>query len=137
MEADKNWKALMEKQRSENSSLSEEMERLRRRTLKKTLDFEVARYATDANDPLDIINSLPSDLIKIDEETLTVEGVADAVNTLRESKPYLFKRGTTPETVNAKPGFVANAPERTLSDFNMDEKINALKDVLAESYAKE
>lgn len=131
---EKNWKALMEKQKGENAVLSERMETMRRKTLKKTLDFEVARYANDANDVVDIINSLPSELIRIDDESMTIEGVSDAVNTLRETKPYLFKKPATPEMVNSKPGFVANAPAKTLDDLNMDDKLSALKEVLLESY---
>ena len=135
LEDEKNWKALMEKERGEKTLLKQSMEQLRRKTLKKTLDFEVARYASDANDVTDIINSLPSDLVQIDEDTMTIEGVSDAVNSLRESKPYLFKTAVTPETVNTKPGFIPNAPAKTLEQFNMDDKINALKDALVESYS--
>ena len=134
LEEEKNWKALVEKERGEKNTLNERMETLRRRTLKKTLDFEVARYASDANDVTDIINSLPSELISIDEESYTIEGVSDAVNKLREIKPYLFRKTTIPETVTSKPGFIANAPEKTLNDLSMDEKLNALKDSLGESY---
>ena len=130
LEDEKNWKALMEKERGEKRLLSEQMETLRRKTLKKTLDFEVARYASDANDVTDIINSLPSELVRIDEDTLTIEGVSDAVNSLREAKPYLFKKAQAPETLNAKPGFVANAPEKSLDELKINDKINLLKDAL-------
>lgn len=134
LEEEKNWKALLEKERGEKNTLSEKMETLRRRTLKKTLDFEVARYASDANDVTDIINSLPSELISIDEENYLIDGVSDAVAKLREVKPYLFKRVTMPETVTAKPGYTANAPEKTIDDLTMDEKLNAFKDVLSDKY---
>ena len=134
LESDKNWKALLEKERASNAE-KERMMRDRDKTiLRKELNYQVSRAASDANDVADIISALPTDLIEINEADGTINGVNEAVSKLRIDKPYLFKKANAPETINTRPGMPANAPSRTLENFNMDEKMDALKGALIDSY---
>ena len=72
--------------------------------LKSSLSLEIAKNAPDAHDVGDIISSLKKESIELDIDTLSVSGVKTAIDELRESKPYLFKKTTSVTMEDKKPG---------------------------------
>lgn len=100
--------------------------------LKRTLDLEVAKYATDANDVDLVIKALPVDLVEVDQDTMSVSGVKDAIDKLRQDKAFLFKSKDAPGMVNSRPR--TNKPqEKSLSDLSIEEKLGLLSKGFGES----
>lgn len=130
LEKDEDWKSLLEQERDAKSNLANEMLKLKKQTLRKTLDFEVARYAKDAYEVEDIINSLDKDSIKIDEENLSITGVEEAINNLRNKKSYLFKKEVKAPMVEDRPGF--NNPVKKTGKQTITESLTSLKQLMSE-----
>ena len=103
-------------------------------TLKKELHYQVAKHATDAFDVDDVIKSLPKDMLEVDEETLAVKGVDQAVSFVKEKKPYLFDRQVKHGMANARPDG-APPKEKSLEEKIMENPNAALTDALAEFLA--
>jgi hypothetical protein len=104
---------------------------MKKQTLRKALDFEVSKWAKDAYDIEDVIGSLDHDLVKIDEENLSILGVEEAVNTLRTRKSYLFNSGKKPSMVDDRPGF--NKPEKKdPSKLTINESIATLRELMSD-----
>lgn len=83
----------LDKVKSENEQWQE---KFRQSQLNNAIKLAVAKEANDANDVLTLLNKDQLELI----EDGTVKGLDDAINTLKESKPYLFTpvkpKGYTP-----------------------------------------
>ncbi len=129
------WKTLATKLKGEKKAENEKFQALKAKTLRKTLDFEVARWAKDAHSVDDIIHSLPSTMIDINEETFMIEGVQEAVNFLRDEKPYLFNKTTVPGTVNNRPA-TEKPKQKQLSEMTIDEKVELLKAGLTQTMTR-
>jgi len=84
------WKELLEIEKNKRSEFETQLKETKKTVLQKELNFKVASSAKDAHDVTDIINALPRDLISIDDENLSINGVDEAVNKVRELKPWLF-----------------------------------------------
>lgn len=91
LEQNEQWKELLDKEKNSHFELGEKYKGLRKQTLQKSLEFEIAGLAKDAFDVRDVINSMPLDEVNIDEDNLTFGGLEEAVKKVRESKEYLFK----------------------------------------------
>jgi len=127
LEESENWKALLDKTKEEKQGLTEQYKSLKVKTLRNSLNFEIAKHAKDAFEVDDIVNSLNKELISIDEDSFAVSGVADAVNELRTKKPYLFNKSGKTGMIDTRPGM--NPPKKKgLSDMTLDQKLNLLKD---------
>jgi predicted RNase H-like nuclease (RuvC/YqgF family) len=85
-----NWKELLDIEKKRAHDLESKLQATKKNVLKERLHFEVARHAKDAFDIQDVINAIPKDMISIDEESLSVEGVSDAIMYVKEKKGYLF-----------------------------------------------
>jgi len=129
------WKTLVTKLKGEKKVENEKFQALKAKTLRKTLDFEVARWAKDAHSVDDIIHSLPSTMVDINEETFSIEGVQEAVNFLRDEKPYLFSKSQVPGTVNNRP--TTEKPKvKELSEMSIAEKVELLKAGLSQTITR-
>lgn len=136
LEAEGKLQELLDLERNKLTEREREIEALKRRTLKKSLDFEVARLANDAYDVRDITASLPSELISINEDTGEVSGVDDAIGRLRKEKPYLFKQGEKPGMVTSKPrgeGQAGDGGNKTVKEMSAEERKHTLAQALAAS----
>ena len=132
LEKEQDWKALLEQERASNQTLNENLKQMKKATLRKALDFEVSKWAKDAYDIEDVIGSLDHDLVKIDEENLSILGVEEAVNTLRTKKNYLFNSGKKPSMIDDRPGF--NKPEKKdPSKLTINESIATLRELMSEN----
>lgn len=97
------WKELLEIEKNKRSEIEVALKDTRKSVLQKELNFKVASIAKDAHDVGDIINALPRDLISIDDEALTINGVSEAVNQVRETKPWMFATETKSGMPSARP----------------------------------
>ncbi len=84
------WKELNELKENEIHKLNERLRDTEKKALKKDLNFKVASLAKDAHDISDIISVLPKEMLAIDEESQTIGGIEEAVNSVRANKPWLF-----------------------------------------------
>ena len=94
---------LLEIERNRSHELAQAKAQMEKAALKKELHFQAARFAGDAYDVSDVIKSLPQELLSLDKENLSVQGVQDAVTKLRESKPYLFKKTAASGMADSRP----------------------------------
>lgn len=98
-------KELLELEKNEKFQWKKQAEEYKRAILKKDLEFQVASYAKDAVDINDIIKILPTDLISVDEEKGSINGVKEAVNYLREKKPVYFSSKPNTGMVSGRPSY--------------------------------
>jgi hypothetical protein len=103
LEATENWKELLDMERNKNFELLEKTKQFKKQTLTQKLNFEVARLAPNAYDINDVINSLPRDLIEIDEENLEIKNIDQAVAFVKEKKPYFFNVKQVTGMVDGRP----------------------------------
>lgn len=119
LEESENWKELLEREKNEKFELQEKWKNLRQQTVKANLQFKAAQLAADAWNIDDVINSMPSDAIEIGED-LSVAGIENAINAVREAKPYLFKQEQAASMVSSNPGGKPKAPD--WKSLSVDEK---------------
>lgn len=113
LEDGEKWKDLLQLEKAKRLEGENELKSTRKTVLQKELSFKVASMAKDAHDVSDIIASLPKELISIDEDNLSVSGISEAVNHVRENKPWLFVKETKSGMSSARPGEV---PTKTTYD---------------------
>ena len=130
LEKDEDWKSLLEQERTSKETLAADLLKVKKQTLKKSLDFETAKYAKDAYEIDDIINALDKNAIKIDEESLSISGVEDAINVLRNKKPYLFNTAKKPTMIDERPGL--NRPEINKGKPDLKTSLTTLHQLLSE-----
>lgn len=93
LEESENWKELLEMEKNKKFELEQSYKDLRKKTLREKINFEVARHAKDAHDAGDVISAIfndAKDLVHIDEENLSVSGIKEAVEFVKQRKPYYF-----------------------------------------------
>jgi myosin heavy subunit len=128
LEAQENWKELLEMERNRNFELQEKFKTTKKQTLKQKLNFEVARLAQGAYDINDIITSLPQDIIEIDEENLEIKNVDQAVAFVKEKKPYLFNSKHSTGMVDGRPK--AESGHVSFDDLSSIEQDKLFKEAL-------
>ena len=91
-----NWKELLDIEKNKTHELHENLTGMKKQVLREKLHFEVAKHARDAYDISDVINALPRDVVSINDESLEVQGVSEAVQMLKDKKHWLFdtKKGS-------------------------------------------
>jgi len=129
LEDKESWKELLEKERDEKFKIEENFKSLKKQTLKKQLQFEVAKHASDAHNIDTVLSTLPTDMLQIDEENMSVSGIKDCIDSLRKDHGYLFKSENTPSMVNKRPGKMPTS--KTLGEMNKNEKMDALSGALS------
>jgi hypothetical protein len=94
---------LLNKEREDNKKLNERLSNTMGTALREKLRTEIAKEAPDAHD-IDMVLKVADhkDLLKIDEDALTVEGVKDFVGKCKETHKYLFKSSKLPDTHDTK-----------------------------------
>lgn len=103
LEDQENYRELYEIEKQRQEELKNQTFTLRQQALKKELHYNVAAKAGDAYDVQDVISVLPKNMIEIDEENNTVKGVEDAINFVREQKPYLFRSQARTNMSDSRP----------------------------------
>lgn len=105
---------LIKIEREEKAKLLEKYEGLQGTTLREKLRTEVSKVAKDAHDVDDILKVVEAkDLLQIDHDNLTVDGVNDFVTKVRELKPHFFTKKTINSTENDPPNKENNKGETT------------------------
>ena len=93
LEAQGNTQALLDVERAEKVKLQDKIKLSNKTTLEERLRTEVMIHAKDAHN-IDRILSVKEhrSLLKLDEEALTIEGVKEFVEKVRETDNYLFTK---------------------------------------------
>lgn len=132
LEKTENWKDLLEIEKNQKMELKSQLQDTRKAVLQKELNFKVASVAKDAFDVNDIITSLPKDILAIDEENLSVTGVEEAVNMVRENKPWLFQKENKSGMSSARPA--GDGGKRGYDELTDAEKEKAFGDALSQLF---
>jgi len=105
LEAEGKTQELLEKERSEKQELLGKLNKTSENVLREKLRTAVLKHATDAHD-VDMVLKVSDhqDLLKLDKEALTVDGVKDYVGKVRESHSYLFSKKSMDPGDNTPPG---------------------------------
>lgn len=119
LEEQGNLQELLKKEREETAKLTAKLNDTTSTVLREKLRSEVAKVAKDAHD-VDMILKVTDHkaLLKIDEESMKIEGVTDFVAKVRESHGFLFSKKEMPNTENKKP------TDKDFDSKTADEKYN-------------
>lgn len=120
---------LLELEKNTAAKLRSEVADVKKQALRNSLKFEVAKHATDAYSVEDVINSLPQEMITMDEETMTFTGIQDAVSKLKEEKFYLFKNERQTGMVDGRPSS-AKPEEKPFQELSTQEQDRLFKEEL-------
>jgi hypothetical protein len=119
LEESENWKELLEIEKNKGFELQENNKKIKQNVLKQKLNFEVAKHAKNAFDVTDVINSLDKNLLSIDEESLDIGGIKEAVESVMSNKPHLFNTGVKNHGQDGAPpeGYKEVKTEPSLEDL--------------------
>lgn len=130
LEEEENFKALYEQTEKKFYETQNQLNDYKKQILKKDLAFKVANVAKDAYDIDDVLNRLPREMLKIDEETGEVSGVDEAVSYLKEKKWYLFNQQKNTGMSDQRPK--NDSGKKSWKDLEKHEKDKLFKDSLSE-----
>jgi len=104
LEADGETQKLLDQERERNSELAGKLKGTVSKAMSAKLRADALACAKDAHN-IDMLLRVTEhkDLLKLDEEALTVNGVEDFVKKARETHPYLFTTDKLPATETKKP----------------------------------
>lgn len=96
---------VLAKEREERKRMEQILNERTSSVLKEKLRAEVAKHAKDAHD-VDMLLRVTEhkDLLKVDEDTLSVGGVEDFVGKVRETHGFMFQKKVLPGTETHRPG---------------------------------
>ena len=123
-----NWKELLEIEKNRSFEMQEQLKSYKKQSLQQKIQFEVAKHANNAFDVNDVIKSLPKEMISIDEDTLEINGVKDAVEYVKANKPYFFNSKKSTGMVSNKPQ--VDSGKKTYDDLSKQEKDALFLDAL-------
>lgn len=98
-----NWKELLERERQKREQYEGQYQGLKKAVLQKDLHYQVAKLCPDAYDIEDVINSLPRDVIQINEQELSISNIDEAISLVKERKAHLFKKDKSLGQPNSRP----------------------------------
>jgi len=125
-----NFKDLYELEKKKRFEVEDTLKTSRKNGMQKDMRFKVSSLASDAHNVDDILAALPKKMLAMDEDTFEISGIEEAVNHVRENKPYFFAKNTSSGMMSGRPD---GAPPK---DKTLDERINenpnaVLNEVLA------
>lgn len=132
LEQEENWKELLDIEKNKNHELNEVLMSTRKQVLQERLHTEVAKHARDAHNIDLVIKALPRDMVSIDEETLEIKGVSDAINLLKEKEFYLFDQKKNSGQPNSRPSAVNG--KVAYSELSQQEKDELFRKALEGGY---
>lgn len=105
LEEEGNLNELLSMANKKNSELEDKLTKRTKSVLAEKVRAEVAKHAKDAHD-VDMLLRVKEhkDLLKINDEELTVEGVENFVGKVRETHSFLFGSKRMPDYDNTKGG---------------------------------
>ena len=126
---------LLEMEKKRNQELLEEIRTERTQTVNQKLRTLVRELAPDAHN-IDRVLSVVEhkDLLKLDPETKTVEGVAEFIAKVRETDPYLFSKGKLAETTPKKGEFAET--KKGLGELSRSERESLKAQLFKEKFSK-
>lgn len=107
------FKELLEKEKVDKKEIEIKLKEFQKKSVLNAINYEVSKYAPDAEDVDLVINALKIAEDEIDWDTGRVSGISNKVDELRKTKKFLFK--------TAVPGMNNKVPmggETKPKDFN-------------------
>ena len=86
------YKTMLEEANSKITNLEDTLTRKEENALSKSIAFEVQKLAGDAIDISDVMEKINVSEENIDMESQSLTDIAEQVDNIRKSKPYLFKK---------------------------------------------
>jgi hypothetical protein len=131
LEESENWKELLEREKQEKFELSEAIKNMKEKSLRQSINFEVAKHANDAHKVERVIGAvLDSDIVTVSDDGTSFSGVAEAIEALRNEEPYLFKQEKPAGMVNSNPS--GQTPKgKTLGEMTRAERDALFKESIS------
>ncbi len=129
LEQDENYKELLDIEKNKRSEIEQQLLDAKKKSMKKDLNFKVASMAKDAANLDVIMKVLPKEHLAIDESTGDFTGVEEALNSLRQSDPYLFQQNKSTGMTSKRPDAYK---EQTIDDKIAENPSAMLNDILSE-----
>ena len=130
LEESENWKELLDIEKNKAHELSAQLNHFKKETLKQKIHFEAAKHAPDAFDISDVITNLPQEMLSVDEESLTVKGIGEAIGLVKEKKPWLFNNQKSHGMAQKRP--VGESGRSSYEDLTQSEKDDLFAKALSE-----
>ena len=113
---------LLAQERKEKLVLQDKLDKSNKSVMKEKLRTEVLKFAKDAHD-VDMVLRVNEhkDLLKIDNEALTVEGIEDYVKKVRETHSYLF--GKKSMKVDASGKVIVEDKDKSTDEVNFQSEL--------------
>lgn len=127
LEESENWKELLDMEKNKSHELNSKLQDFKRKSLQKEMMLQVAKRVPDAYDVDDIIKTLPRDVLSIDEESLEIKGVDEAVTFIREKKPWMFKQEKSTGQIAGRP-----SSDKGVGEPSPEDEKRAFEDALKE-----
>jgi len=105
LEKEGNHKELLASEREKTRRLEGDLIDTRKSVVTEKLRTEALKHAKDAHN-IDMVLKVTDhkDLLKVDQENLSVSGVEEFMKKCRETHGFLFEKGSLPPTDNIRPG---------------------------------
>lgn len=137
LEENENWKTLLDNEKNEHSKLRDDFNSLRKTTLKKDLDFTVAKMIdkplTNGFTIDDVIDQvLKTGIVEVSDDDSGFLNVADAFNKVKETKPALFNTTKIPMTNKVPDG--GEPKSKTFAELSVDERTKLRSDLIKDKY---
>lgn len=128
LEEEGKYQELLEMEKKKHATLQEQIDKTKKTALQKELLTQIARYAPNAHDFEDVYKNMPYEMLDLDEEDMTFKNVQDAVNQVKENKPYLFATDKLPGSMSSRPDGKPKAKD--LNTMKPEEKQRMLASLL-------
>jgi len=138
LEETENWKELLKMEQDEKERISKERldysskaEKMASLMVDKDLKFQVGRFAPDARDVDDLIMQVKRENLTLDEENLTFNGVEEAIESIKQKKPWFFEEPKKAGMINSLPK-VGDVKPDSLSEMSSEQKEQLFKQALTD-----
>jgi len=138
LEETENWKELLKMEQEEKERISKERtdysskaEKMASLMVDKDLKFQVGRFAPDARDIDDLIMQVKRESLTLDEENLTFNGVEEAIESIKQKKPWFFEEAKKTGMVSSLPK-VGDVKPDSLNEMSKKQKEQLFKQALTE-----
>ena len=118
LEKNDDFKSLLEKEQEAKASLVKRLNSTEEKLFEKSINFEVRNLVPNAHDVNDIVSNLKFGQDDIDMENFTVKNLAERIDDVIKSKPYLVKQ-SAPRMTNEMPGYNKDTPIGEISTADL------------------
>ena len=120
-ESEGDYKKLLDQERRDREAAEGKYKNIVSTSLNEKLKNEIYKVAPDVRN-IDLVLKVNEhrDLLKLDEDQLTVSGAKEYIEKVREEHPYLFGKKKMPDDGDGKGGAGGNAGELTEENYRKE-----------------